>query len=481
MTTIEPELELWPYQAPPLGGAAALLHEQTCTGRSIGREILLEGRAGTGKSIAALSYAVACAYVWPGTRALLARATRTSMTESTLVTLENEVLGADHPAVINGPTRAGRDRYEIGGSSLVLGGLDHPERLFSTAWDLIIVDEAIEIPLDAWELFGRAQRRRMGTGGMPYRQRVALLNPGAPAHWANVRATPCSDGLRRIETWEDYARLQRYNYGPQAGAMRRLVSVHQDNPAYWSMEEWDWTPAGRDMLAGLQAMSGHNRARMLEGRWVAASGSIYPEFSTELHTIDIPEGFPPADWPIDILWDPGYDHPTAILFVTTAPNDRQYIFDEIYAGGQSVAQHCATISRKLHGRTIRGLYGDPQYVDNRTAMSTASIVDQCREQGYRMVPWPRTGNAEGERSMIEAVRQRLVAGRLMTATRCTATIGEWQSWSWKRNAKGEPPPGGDVPEDRNNHCQDCIRGLVALYLKHAGAGGWGIKVRETPR
>ena len=73
--------------------------------------------------------------------------------------------------------------------------------------------------------------------------------------------------------------------------MHRLVSVHQDNPGYWewwdasSRTGWRWTPAGEDMLRGLQSMTGHRRARMLEGRWVAAEGSVYPEFSEDKHVV----------------------------------------------------------------------------------------------------------------------------------------------------------------------------------------------------
>jgi hypothetical protein len=41
--------------------------------------------------------------------------------------------------------------------------------------------------------------------------------------------------------------------------------VHQDNPAYFDLDTWDWTDDGRTYLQGLGDMTGHRRARMLKG------------------------------------------------------------------------------------------------------------------------------------------------------------------------------------------------------------------------
>ena len=431
----------------------------------------------TGKTTGVLTFLVNACYLWPGTRVLLARATRTSMTDSVLTTLEEEVLGVTHPAVLGGSQRKDRSQYELNGSVIVAGGLDHPERLFSTAWDFIYVNEATEISLDQWELFGRSQRQRRqvkGSAGSPFRLRIADCNPGPPGHWLNRRATPCPDSLRRTGRRTEYNTLQRYNCGPQDAPMHRLVSVHQDNPGYWewwdasSRTGWRWTPAGEDMLRGLQSMTGHRRARMLEGRWVAAEGSVYPEFSEDKHVVTPFEV--PSDWPIYWWYDSGYDHPTGIIWLAVAPNGCLYIIGDHRVRGQGVEWHAKqTIKRERDaGWIIDRRYGDPQTVFSQTAQSPKTLAAQWSAFGIRIAPGPRSTDPE---RMVESVRTRLLAGTLKVFSTCRATIDEFQSWRFKRNSKGEILKGDDQYEDANNDLLDGVRGLCSVQLsRQRGVG-----------
>lgn len=437
-----------------LRGAAA------CVCQCQDREILLEGRAGTGKSIGILNKRYRDAVEFAGSRHLFVRQTRESCTQSVLVTWEEKVLGPTHPLVVNGPSRENREEYVFpNGSVVVVGGLDKPAKLFSTEWDTLYFNEAHEGTLEAWELFGRAMRNNR----MPYQQRVADVNPNAPGHWLNKRAYPCPDELRRVVTPADYRRLQRYHREQPGARMRRFVSVHQDNPAYFDFETWQWTTLGLLFLSELRSMSGHTRERMLEGRWVAAEGTVYPEFSEAAH-VHHPPFRPPEDWPIYVGWDAGYDHPTAILWFAVAPNETVYVIDEIYQGGRSVADHCKNVHARNAGRTVRRYYADPQHCFSQTAQAPKSIASQAKECGITLTPWPRTGG--NEESMVERVRERLRQGRLKVFSTCVNTINEFQSWSYKRSAKGELMPGEDKFEDRNNDAMDVVKGVIATNPLH---------------
>lgn len=462
-----------PYERLQLRGAAALLWGQLVTGERLGAELLLEGRAGTGKTMGILAYLVQAAFMWPRSRILLCRATRTALTQSVLPTLEEEILGLGHPAVVGGPTRAYRESYQLGQSELVLGSLDTPdERLFSTNWDLIYVAEAIETSLDSWELFGRAQRPRSSPDGAPWKQRIADCNPGPPSHWLNERATEVSPEIRRVKTAEEYDRLQAFNGGAQGGRMRRLISVHQDNPQYWDWAAWDWTDDGRVMLEGLMSMSGHRRRRMLEGEWVAAEGSVFPEFDVDRHVM--PAFAVPSSWPVTVWLDPGYDHPCAILWIAVGPAGRAYVVHESYRSGKGVPEHAQEIQRvnAKMGWSPRAYYADPQHAFSHTAQSPLSISQQFRKCGITFWPWPRSSNKQG---MVEAVRRRLVDASLVVFAECRHTIAEFQSWSYKRTMKGEVPTGDDAYEDKNNHAMDAICGAVSQGLYFSGAGG-GLRV-----
>ena len=70
------------------------------------QEIILTGPTRTGKTRAVLHKVYTKAIEYPGLRALILRKTRASLTETTLVTFERDILGVDHPLVIDGPSRS---------------------------------------------------------------------------------------------------------------------------------------------------------------------------------------------------------------------------------------------------------------------------------------------------------------------------------------------------------------------------------------
>lgn len=429
------------------------------------RELVCEGRAGTGKTQGILLKLHARAMQYAGSRHLICRATRVSMTQSVLVTYEN-LLGPDHPAISGNASRENRHSYKYpNGSEIVVGGLEDADRLYSTEWDTVYVAEATEIPFDTWDRFARAMRHNR----TPYHQRIADCNPGAPAHWLNERADRCSDELRIVRTRADYDRLQAYNRKPLQGPMRRLVSVHHDNPAYWDLDGWDWTRLGRTYVLGeLGSLTGHRRARLLDGRWVGAEGTVFPEFDESRHVIapfNIPD-----DWPIYWGYDPGFDHATCILWFTVAPNECIYVIGEIHQRQLGVPQHAANVrARELAtGWHPVRRYADPQHAFNRTAQSPKTIAQQWRELGFHLTPWPRSTAVE---SMVEAVRRRLIDEKLKVFSTCVNCIREFQSWSYKRTAKGEIPAGDDQYEDRDNDAMDVIKGVVAANPRHAPQRG----------
>jgi hypothetical protein len=366
--------------------------------------------------------------------------------------------------------RSNRHAYHLNGSQIVCAGLDEPAKAFGTGWDLIYVNEAIEASLNSWELFARSGRnpriaRQQRTPRMPYRQRIADLNPGAPPHWANKRATVAGNELRRVESYEDWRRLDEYNAGPQDGLMRRLISVHQDNPAFFDVDAWKYLELGIDFRRKVGRMSGHRLMRMAHGIWCAAEGSVYPNFNEQDNVH--PWFAIPADWPLYWGTDPGFDHPCAILWFTVAPNGKVFIVQESVVSGKGVDEH-AEIVRAIEkrngwdGREI-ARYGDPQHAFSSTAQSKKTIAEQWGDEGFTLYPWPRTGdNMDG---MVDAVRQRVNDRTLQVFETCTETIAAMQSWSFARNADGTPKngvQGKDKYEEEFKDPNDVVRGIVAM-------------------
>src|SRR5579864_8274647 len=116
-------------------------------------EIMLSGPAGTGKTLAAVYKLHRVAAKYPGARCLVVRKTRESLTQSVLVTFENNVLSPQWFArIAQGCQRRVRQSYVYpNGSEIVVGGLDKPSKVMSTEFDLILVNQAEETLESDWE------------------------------------------------------------------------------------------------------------------------------------------------------------------------------------------------------------------------------------------------------------------------------------------------------------------------------------------
>jgi len=232
------------------------------------REVLYEGPANTGKSRTVLEK---CRMLMEdpeirGLRMLWVRKTRKSLTQSVLVTWEQHVIPHDHPCKVGTAQRENRDRYyyEPTECEIVLGGMDNPDRVMSTEYDIIVYFEATEGQLDEWEkLLTRSRNKRFQIGqfsdGRPrfFRQLIADCNPGARNHWLNQRAL--------------------------GGKMRRIKARHSDNPIF-----------DEDDQAALDALTGARRARLRDGLWVSSEGQIWEAWDERKHMA----------WRRDFLWDP---------------------------------------------------------------------------------------------------------------------------------------------------------------------------------
>jgi hypothetical protein len=431
------------------------------------RFALIEGRRGTGKTRGILSILLARALRNPGSRWLLARSTRTRLSETVLTTFEQQVFPAFGMDVPGGAGVENRHRYDLPNGSVFLPmGLDDPQRGQSLEVAGIYVAEGVEIPkLDQVAALAGAMRQAPRPDWDPsfFYQCLVDCNPGPPGHWLNQVAEDVPKAWRHVQNIADYRRLLAFGLQrPAPGKWPRIITQHMDNPAYFDAETWTWTKAGLTYLETLGHLSGHLRRRWLDGLWVAAEGSVYPEFDEDVHVVE-PFNVP-QDWPFFVGVDPGYDHPCAILWFSIAPNGCMYVVHELYRGGLSIAQHAADIRvSNGAGWTVHRYYGDPQHCFSQTAQSPKSIAGQFREHGISVLPWPRSTDEE---SMVERVRERLRTVRFKVFRTCRNTINEFQSWSYKRDAKGMMPKGDDQFEDANNHAMDVIKGLVALNLTY---------------
>ena len=267
--------------------------------------VLLEGPAGTGKSLALLAKAVLTAEKYPRCQIGLIRQTRASMTQTVLKMLEDEVFPPGHPANTR-INRASRQTYVFpNGSEIFPLGLDNPIRIMSGNVDMMIVFESTELSEEGWEFLETRCRGK----GIPFNQIIADCNPAQPSHWLNRRA---SDPRKK---------------------MLRLRSRHRDNPYYH--DGTDWTESGRLYLERLSGLSGARKSRLLDGLWVAQEGMVYPEWDPTVHIVPR-KGLPTMKYYLGGM-DFGYKNPGSYQLWGFCGEGNAYLVRQLYMSQRPLA------------------------------------------------------------------------------------------------------------------------------------------------
>jgi PBSX family phage terminase large subunit len=330
------------------------------------REVLVAGPAGTGKSRACLEKLNLVAMQRP-IRAAIVRKTRKSLTQSAMSTFEEKVL----PSKTAVKFHEGDQEYRYpGGARIMVAGLDDAEKIGSTEFDLVYVQEATELEADDWGMLLRGLRNNT----LSYQQIMADCNPTYPTHWLKVR---CNDGLCTL-----------------------LESRHEDNPLLWDGS--GWTEFGASYLGTLDSLQGYLYRRLRLGQWVAAEGMYFTEWDPQVHVckpFEVPE-----EWPRWIGVDYGFAVPFCCLWLTRCPEDRQiYVYREVYASGLRDEQQAQLILERSEGERIGLKVLDPSMFNTRAEQMRPSIASVYQAAGV----WPVSPGMNSRKQGWAIVRRAL--------------------------------------------------------------------------
>lgn len=377
-------------------------------------EFVLSGPAGTGKSRACLQKIHHHATEFPGSRYLIVRKTRASLTESALQTFERWVLGLDHPILADGPQRRFRQIYSYSnGSEIIIGGLDKPSRIMSTEYDIIFVQEAIELDQPSWDALSTRLRNYV----LPFQQLIADTNPSFPMHWLKQRSN--------------------------TGITKLLESRHQDNPRLWDPQKEEWTEEGIDYIERLNNLTGVQKQRLRFGKWVQAEGVVYDEFEEE----NLTDKEPDPKRAIELAVDDGYVNPRAILFIQKTDTEI-LVFDEIYHS-RHLPEVCV---QEVLERCRTNKWPRPE-----TAVCPSEAVE-LRER-FRSANIPPQKGTHKIIEGIKFVRSLIVDGNryrtIKVNRRCTNLINELMG-GYKYPEAGTRRD-DENPLDKDNHACDALR------------------------
>jgi hypothetical protein len=416
----------------PHGAAASLFANRS-------PELAISGPAGTGKSMACLMRLHLLSLAHPGIRTLVTRKTAVSLTSTTLVTYEKRVAAEALEAGLVGwyggsSKEAAAYRY-TNGSRMVVGGMDKPEKVLSSEYDIVFADEATELTVTDWETLGT----RLRNGVLPWQQQLAACNPGPPMHWIKQRS--------------------------QGGPLRMLESRHEDNP--WIYRDGVLTDQGAAYMAKLDNLTGVRKARLRFGQWSAAEGTIYEEWDDAVHLID---RFPiPPDWTRWWVIDFGYTNPFVLQCWAEDGDGRLFLYRELYRTKRLVEDHAKDILEIVapDGQWIeprpRAVICDHDAEDRATlerhlGMSTSpakkTVSDGIQATQARLRP------AGDGRPRLFILRDTLVKrdDDLDDARKPCSTVEELPGYVWDQS-EGKPPK--EVPVKQDDHGMDTMRYMVA--------------------
>lgn len=376
----------------------------------------------------------------PGARALIVRKTLVSLGSTGLVTWREKVaaesIAAGHVVWYGGSQQEAAAYRYSNGSTVVVGGLDKPQKVMSSEYDVIFVQEAIELTVDDWE----ALTTRLRNGKITFQQLIADCNPSTPTHWLKQRA--------------------------DRGDTLMLHSRHEDNPVLFH-EDGTLTEVGQDYIGKLDRLTGVRHHRLRHGRWVAAEGLIYEEWNPAVHLVDrfpIPESWS-RWWSVDF----GYTNPFVWQDWAEDPDGRLYLVREIYRTRTLVEDHAKHILRlvapggKWTEPRPRAIICDHDAEDRATlerhlGMSTKAAAKTVSD-GIQAVQ-ARLRPAGDGKPRLFVLRDALVERdpELEDAKRPTSSVEEVVGYVWDQTP-GKPPK--ETPVKDNDHGMDALRYMVA--------------------
>lgn len=384
-------------------------------------------------------------------RGLICRKTATSLSSTALVTWRNfvavECIQGGDVRYYGGSAEKPPSYQYKNGSEILIGGLDKITKIMSSEYDIIYVQEATELTEDDWE----SLTSRLRNWKISFQQMIADCNPSFPTHWLNNR---CTKGLTQM-----------------------LETRHEDNPVLFD-NTGHKTERGKDYIEKLDRLTGVRYERLRQGRWTAAEGMIFEDYSQDQILDVIPHGpgepvdraGVPLSW--ERIWsvDFGFTNPFVLHWWAEDPDGRLFMYREIYMTHRTVDQHALTAMMQVcpDGRWVEP---EPTVIvcdhdaegravlENTLGMSTSpahkSVLEgiDSTQKRFRVQPDGRKRIFFLRTALVEIDLDLQEAGRPIS------TIDEIPGYVWKLPKDGSTKR--EEPEKKDDHGCDAMRYVVA--------------------
>ena len=296
--------------------------------------------------------------------------------------------------------------YKLGESTMEFFSLDDPEKIKSSEFNCLWLEEANEFTWDDYLILSTrlSAKPAPGTRNCMY----LSINPSDAEGWIPRQLLRQPDVELIHSTWKDN----------------------------------DFLPKGYAELLGALKNQDENAWRVYSlGEWGTKRGLIYPDWQA----VDaLPQN------PQETLFglDFGFNNPTALVRVDI--KDGEAWLDElVYESGLTNRMLC----ERLGDVIPPSLASRPVYCDS----AEPARIEELRQSGWNANP--------SDKSVLDGIGA--VKGFKLRVTRRSANlIKEIENYSWRRDRAGSPL---DEPVQFNDHALDAVRYALRTHFKTAAA------------
>ena len=408
------------------------------------RELLVEGSAGSGKTIFAcykvifyaLQYPKASIYVY---RKTLPSLKRTAWKEirnilySIKVSSDKKLYDLCHENKSEGTITFPND------SVIYFGALDELSKVRSINADVVYIEQAEELLDTAFytELMLRLGRGEVSKRGDGYSQMLLVVQPEDEEHWIYKRYHEYYDATNEfenekklVETHNRHNPNDLWDFRPYDEVLKGIQA--RRTKAHFHYSQNDFLPQfQKDYYDNLKNEDYELWLRYSAGKWGKLTDVIYPNYDTvcERTTFDL----------YSFGADFGFINPSAFLLIGWYDSE-MYILDEVYKTqltNQELIEECRQMlfDNRLLPEHLNTGYGDKAEPDR---------IKEFNQAGFPMIGGVKDVNAK-----ITTTKQT----KIHIHPRCVNTIKEIKGYKYRKNKDGITL---DEPIKMNDHAMDAM-------------------------
>lgn len=399
------------------------------------RELLIEGSAGSGKTIFACYKVIFYALKYPNASIYIYRKTLPSLKRTSWKEIRNILYDLGIPYDENkseGVITLGESPNE---SKLYFGALDELSKVRSINADMIYIEQAEELTSPEFyiELMlrlgrGEASKRKGG-----YSQMLLVVQPESEEHWIYKRYHEYTDATTEFETKKQEAILKNPK-NPQypsyetvlEGIQKRRKTAH-----FHYSENLKLPKFQRDYYDNLKNEDYELWLRYSAGQWGKLTDVIYPNYDT----VVVRDNFDFYSFGADF----GFNNPSCFLLMAWYDNEC-YILDEVYESkllNRELIDKCdeMLLKHRLLPEKLNTGFGDAAEPDR---------IEEFNQRGYPMEKGIKDVTAK-----ITTTKQT----KIHIHPRCVNTIREIKGYKYRKNRDGVTL---DEPVKVNDHAMDAM-------------------------